>query len=114
MVAGLVRVALGLSLLSRGLAQDRFVSEIPAEEQNALDAIVEDEYVPPPANRGGSGWESPVYSPLYSQPLPIPPVKQPKKLATLFRLGFDKHCFNPLSISSLGLIRELIIFTNAL
>jgi hypothetical protein len=82
MVAGLARVALGLSLFCHCLAQDRLVSEIPAEEQNALDTIVEDEYAPPAANRGGSDWESPVYSPLYSKPLPIPPVKQPLKSVT--------------------------------
>lgn len=79
MILGYAQVALWLFILSACSAQDRFVSEIPATEETALENIVEDEYVPPPAQRGGSGWESPVYSAIYSVPLPIPPVKQPKK-----------------------------------
>ena len=27
----------------------------------------------------GKDWESPPYSSLYSKPLPIPPIKQPKQ-----------------------------------
>jgi hypothetical protein len=62
------------------LAQTRFTKDIPAEEKEALQNIVEDE---PPSLATIQGdeddWESPVYNDIYKNPLPIPPVKQPKK-----------------------------------
>ncbi|KAF2275287.1 bilirubin oxidase [Westerdykella ornata] len=74
------RVALGLSLLCRCLGQNRFVSEIPAKEKATLEQIVEDNPAPPRSDlEGGSDWESPVYNQIYSNPLPVPPVKQPTK-----------------------------------
>jgi hypothetical protein len=80
MVAGLARVALGLSLLTLCFGQNRFVKEIPAKEAEALKQIVEDEPPPLSALRGDEDdWESPVYNEIYRNPLPIPPVKQPKK-----------------------------------
>ena len=78
MITTLARAAFALSLLSYSFAQDRFFSEIPTEEETALNNVVEDEAPPPSFNRG-SGWESPVYNQIYASPLPIPPVKQPKK-----------------------------------
>ncbi|KAF2750399.1 Cupredoxin [Sporormia fimetaria CBS 119925] len=82
MVSGLTRLAFGLSMVVQCLGQDRFVSEIPAAEAAALKGIVEDPEPAPPAFRiagDEDDWESPVYSPLFSKPLPIPPVKQPLK-----------------------------------
>lgn len=79
MVAGLSRVVLGLSLITVCLGQTRFVKEIPAAEKKVLEQIVEDEPPPPTALRGDDDdWESPVYNQIYRNPLPIPPVKQPK------------------------------------
>ncbi|KAH7136170.1 Cupredoxin [Dendryphion nanum] len=75
----LKQATLGLSLLSMVLAQDRFFDATPASEKEALKQIVEDEPPPPSGQRGGSDWESPEYNQIYANPLPIPPVKQPKQ-----------------------------------
>jgi len=75
----LFQAALGLSLLTPVFAQDRFVSEIPDSEKDALSKIVEDDPPPPNARKGGSKWISPEYKQIYQVPLPIPPVKQPKQ-----------------------------------
>ena len=60
----------------RCFAQDDAPSNIPPEEAEALENIVEDD-------AGGvfkvlKDWESPEYNLIYRVPLPIPPVKQPK------------------------------------
>ena len=73
----LFQAALGLSLFIPTLAQDRFFTEIPAEEANTLSQIVEDD--PVPAAGKGQDWISPVYNQIYQVALPIPPVKQPKQ-----------------------------------
>lgn len=79
MLSQFAQVVFGLSMLTQSFAQDRFFSEIPQEETTALSQIVEDEPIPPPAFRGGSNWISPEYKQIYGNPLPIPPVKQPKQ-----------------------------------
>jgi hypothetical protein len=67
-------LALASCLCASTLAQT-FESNIPEEEAAALSQIVEDE-VPDVALRKGG--ESPEYPLQFRQPLPIPPVAQPK------------------------------------
>jgi bilirubin oxidase len=82
MATTFVRVALGLVLFTGTLAQNRLSSAIPASEASALAKIVEDT---PPSFRtsSSSNWVSPEYKQIYANPLPIPPVKQPKQYVHL-------------------------------
>ena len=77
----LKKLILGLQLLSSvGAQKNRFTDQTPASEKEALKKIVEDTPPPPQsAQRKGSKWESPEYKQIYANPLPIPPVKQPKQ-----------------------------------
>jgi len=68
-------MALAAWLVS-GVAGHELVSrDIPVEESIALANIVEDE---PTVTIMKEDWESPPYSLIYRNPLPIPPQKQPK------------------------------------
>jgi hypothetical protein len=77
MLLKFVQVACGLSLFSFSLAQDRFFSETPIAEEEALSHIIEDK--PGDLANKKKDWISPEYSLIYRQALPIPPVKQPKQ-----------------------------------
>jgi bilirubin oxidase len=77
MLLKFVQVACGLSLFSFSLAQDRFFSENPIAEEEALSHIIEDK--PGDLANKKKDWISPEYSLIYRQALPIPPVKQPKQ-----------------------------------
>jgi hypothetical protein len=63
-------------LISLSCAQ-KLSLNIPAKEAATLSQIQEDQ--PPPDASRKSDWISPVYSPIYGSPLPIPPIKQPNK-----------------------------------
>lgn len=92
MLSKLARVAFGLFLLTRCVAQNatetpddpRYYSEIPEEEKAALASIIEDD--PNDVMRIAKDWESPEYSLIYRTPLPIPPVKEPKMCVSHTRL----------------------------
>jgi hypothetical protein len=84
MASRLFRVALGLSLLTKGICQvalnDRpaqFIDNIPDDEKMALASIVEDN--PEDIMTIFKDWQSPEYPLIFRQALPIPPVKQPKQ-----------------------------------
>lgn len=67
------------SLFETCAAQNKtWVYDLPPEESAALASIVEDYFNDVPAARKGDD-ESPLYSLIFRQPLPIPPVKQPTK-----------------------------------
>lgn len=67
------------SLFETCTAQTKtWVYDLPPKESAALASIVEDDFNDVPAARKG-GDESPLYSLIFRQPLPIPPVKQPTK-----------------------------------
>jgi hypothetical protein len=76
MAKGLSLFALASCLFSLSCAQ-KFDSAIPPEEAQALSQIVEDD--PNDVFRIAKSGESPEYPLIYGVPLPIPPVKQPKK-----------------------------------
>ncbi|KAF2118746.1 bilirubin oxidase [Lophiotrema nucula] len=82
MLSKLSRAALLLSILPQCLGQAEappgYVSAIPPEEVAALSQIIEENPEDLPPARGGNK-ESPVYNQIYQNPLPIPPVKQPKQ-----------------------------------
>ncbi|KAF7540160.1 hypothetical protein G7054_g1613 [Neopestalotiopsis clavispora] len=79
MAKGLSLFTLASCLLSLSCAQ-KFDSAIPPEEAQALSQIVEDD--PNDVFRIAKSGESPEYPLIYGVPLPIPPVKQPKKIIT--------------------------------
>lgn len=76
MATKLTRLAATYFLIASSLGQT-FVSNIPPQESAALANIVEDDPADVPIAKGSKG--SPVYPSIYGVPLPIPPVKQPKK-----------------------------------
>jgi bilirubin oxidase len=74
---GTLAASLSLLISSATSQVDQFTSNIPPEEAAALAQIVEDGPADAPMLRKDS--TSPEYSLIYKVPLPIPPVKQPKK-----------------------------------
>ena len=71
--------ALLLLLATSVVGQSRIPSAIPDAEAAALAAIVEDDPSTVPFAKKAL---SPKYPSMFGRPLPIPPVKQPKKLVT--------------------------------
>lgn len=69
----IVALVAGLCL-SGSLAQDDLASNIPTEEADALENVVEDE---PNEFNLLKDWESPEYNLIFRVPLPIPQVKEP-------------------------------------
>jgi len=69
--------AVASCLYAGGIARQVLESAIPPEEALRLSQIVEDE--PPPPSSARKGQISPDFPLIFRQPLPIPPVKQPKQ-----------------------------------
>jgi hypothetical protein len=83
MVSKLIRLAFGLSILSKVLCQEamtdrpaQYTDDIPDEEKMALASIIEDNS--DDMSIAAKDWESPEYPLIFRQALPIPPAKQPK------------------------------------
>lgn len=69
-------MALAVCLVSGVVSRELVSRDIPVEESITLANIVEDE--PSSVSIMKEDWESPPYSLIYRNPLPIPPQKQPK------------------------------------
>ncbi|KAJ2976677.1 hypothetical protein NUW58_g8025 [Xylaria curta] len=77
MFSKLASLALASCLYAGTIAQRTLEYEIPPEEAAALNSIVVDDDPIVTAKKGG---ESPPYPLIYRNPLPIPPIKQPKQI----------------------------------